>query len=141
MRFELLGFVFQENNLLGHFTAQENVALPSWRRDGSKRAAFREADEWLERLGLDSQRCVKAAHLSGGEAQRVAIARALINHPAVLLADEPTGSLDSQNAQLVVDALVSLCSERTALIIVTHNRDIASRMQRTLIMRDGSVVA
>ena len=138
-RLVYLGFVFQTNNLLGHLTARENVALPAWRKDGSPSAAMKSADAWLERMGLESRRSVKAAQLSTGEAQRVAIARALINQPALLLADEPTGSLDSKNAGNVVDTLVSACANQTALVIVTHDTAVAARMSRTVTMRDGQL--
>jgi ABC-type lipoprotein export system ATPase subunit len=137
LRLDYVGFVFQTNNLLGHLTARENVALPAWRKDGSPKAAMKSADAWLERMKLEDRRSIKAAHLSTGEAQRVAIARALINRPALLLADEPTGSLDSTNAENVVQTLVTACPEGTALVIVTHDPAIAARMSRTVTMRDG----
>ncbi len=139
LRLAYLGFVFQTNNLLGHLTARENVALPAWCKDGGPKAAMKSADAWLERMNLESRSAVKAAALSTGEAQRVAIARALVNGPTLLLADEPTGSLDSKNADNVVETLVSACANQTTLVIVTHDTAIAARMSRTVTMRDGQL--
>ncbi len=139
LRLRYVGFVFQINNLLGHFTARENVAIPAWLLHGKRDQAMQSADAWLERVGLFGRRHEKAARLSTGEAQRVAIARALINAPKLVLADEPTGSLDSKNAQAVIDALLAACAEEAALLLVTHDVEIASRLSRRLQMRDGAL--
>jgi len=139
LRLGYVGFVFQLGNLLGHFTARENVAIPAWLLHGSRAEAMQRADAWLERVGLFGRRNERAAQLSTGEAQRVAIARALINEPKLVLADEPTGSLDSKNADGVMEALLLACSERAALLLVTHDVEIASRLSRRVAMRDGEL--
>jgi putative ABC transport system ATP-binding protein len=138
-RLSYLGFVFQMNNLLGQLTARENVAIPAWLRHGSREAAMNSADSWLERVGLFGRRNQKAKRLSAGEAQRVAIARALINEPKLVLADEPTGSLDSKNADGVLEALLVACSQQAALLLVTHDVRIAARLSRRVEMRDGEL--
>ncbi len=99
LRLRGIGFVFQQGNLLEHLTARDNVALPAWRARGSRGAARTEADRLLDQVGLADRAHARAGELSVGEAQRVAIARALVNGPAVILADEPTGSLDAQSAE------------------------------------------
>ncbi|MSP59220.1 MAG: ABC transporter ATP-binding protein [Myxococcales bacterium] len=140
LRLLRVGFVFQQNNLFGHLSARENIALPAWRRSGSKRLALGEADAWIERLGLAQKASAPGRSLSGGEAQRVAIARALINRPSLVLADEPTGSVDSRSAGQIIAALLECCTaHQAALIVVTHDRDVASRMARSLSMRDGAI--
>ncbi|MFO0758659.1 MAG: ABC transporter ATP-binding protein [Byssovorax sp.] len=137
LRLAQIGFVFQQNNLFGHLSARENVALPAWRLGGDRQAALAEADRLLERFGLARRRDARAALLSTGESQRVAIARALINRPRLVLADEPTGSLDSVTAQAVLTALDEVCAAGSALLLVTHDAAVAARMRRTLRMRDG----
>jgi ABC-type lipoprotein export system ATPase subunit len=139
LRLSYVGFVFQLNNLLGHLTARENVALPAWLKHGKRGAALSSADSWLGRVGLFERRHEQAARLSTGEAQRVAIARALINEPQLVLADEPTGSLDSKNAESVLEALLAACSQQAALLLVTHDVALASRLSRRLEMRDGKL--
>jgi ABC-type lipoprotein export system ATPase subunit len=135
LRLTWLGFVFQQNNLLEHLSARENVALPAWRATGARRPALARADELLERLGLAGRTAARAAELSIGEAQRVAVARALVNRPRLVLADEPTGSLDAASAAAVMDALTG--AEGVAVLVVTHDADVAARAHRTLRMRDG----
>jgi len=135
-----IGFVFQQNNLLGYLSARENVALPRWRAQGDRGVALREADGWLERLGLGSRKDSRAAQLSGGEAQRVAIARALVNQPRLLLADEPTGSLDSQASKAVLEALLTAGGNRTTVLVATHDDAVAGCLGRRLVMRDGEIV-
>lgn len=137
LRLSYIGFVFQLNNLLGHLTARENVALPAWRLHGKREVAMTAADDWLKRVGLYERRHEPAVRLSTGEAQRVAIARALVNEPRLVLADEPTGSLDSKNAEGVTEALLEACSQKAALLLVTHDAALASRLSRRLEMRDG----
>ncbi len=136
LRLERIGFVFQTHNLLGHLTARENVALPHWRIGGRRRAALDAADALLDQLGLAPKASSRAALLSTGESQRVAIARALINRPSLIIADEPTGSLDSASAQLVLDTLFDSRSA-AALLVVTHDPIVAARAQRRLTLSDG----
>jgi ABC-type lipoprotein export system ATPase subunit len=138
MRLSWLGFVFQQNNLLPHLSARDNVALPAWRAGASRREAHRRAAPWLERFGVAARAAARASELSIGEAQRVAVARALINKPALVLADEPTGSLDAAAAKEVVDALLAA---EVAVLIVTHDPDVAARASRTIKMRDGRLVS
>jgi putative ABC transport system ATP-binding protein len=136
MRLAWLGFVFQHNNLIGHLSALDNVALPAWRATGSRAAAGARAGELLDRLGLAARATARASDLSVGEAQRVAVARALVNKPRLVLADEPTGSLDAVAATAVIDALLA---GDAALLLVTHDPDVAARASRQLKMKDGTV--
>lgn len=140
LRLERIGFVFQQGNLLDRMTARENVALAAWRATGSRRQADTMADELLERFGLAGRAHARAGVLSVGEAQRVAIARALVNRPRVVLADEPTGSLDSAASERVLAALDEVCASGAALLVVTHDQRVAARARRTLSMRDGRIV-
>ncbi|MRG93158.1 ABC transporter ATP-binding protein [Polyangium spumosum] len=137
LRLAWIGFVFQQNNLVASLSARENVALPAWRLGSSRREAERAADALLERFGLAARRDAPPGELSVGEAQRVAIARALVNRPRLVLADEPTGSLDSASADVVMDALAAASALGAALLMVTHDPRIAARAQRTVEMRDG----
>ncbi|MDI1436076.1 ABC transporter ATP-binding protein [Polyangium sorediatum] len=137
VRLAWIGFVFQQNNLVEALSARENVALPAWRLGSSRREAERAADALLERFGLAARRDAPASQLSVGEAQRVAIARALVNRPRLVLADEPTGSLDSTSADVVMEALAAASALGAALLVVTHDLRIAARAGRTLEMRDG----
>jgi putative ABC transport system ATP-binding protein len=143
-RFRLtsIGFIFQRFYLLPTLTAQENVELPMrpLRRGRSERRA--RARRLLEDVGLGERALFYPHQLSGGEEQRVAIARALANEPSLLLADEPTGELDSESAGRVLDLLETLHRERgTTLVVVTHNPEVARRAQRHLTMKDGHVEA
>lgn len=134
-----IGFVFQQFFLLPTLTALENVQLPAlFRRNGdrSKRAA-----ESLDRVGLSERLHHLPTHLSGGEMQRVAIARALINEPKLLLADEPTGSLDSESAQTVIGIMRELNADGLTIVLVTHNLELASSAQRIVKLRDGQIVS
>jgi putative ABC transport system ATP-binding protein len=137
LRRERLGFVFQQSNLLPALTARENVALPAWRVSGRRAEALERADALLSRFGLAARADARASVLSLGEAQRVAVARALINSPRLVLADEPTGSLDSTSTDAVLDALTEVCRFGAALLVVTHDPDVAARCARQLVMRDG----
>ncbi len=134
-----IGFVFQTHNLLEHLTTRDNIALPAWRAGGSRAAARRAADALLERFGLADRATTRAGLLSTGEGQRAAIARALVNRPRLVLADEPTGSLDSANAATVLDALREVTSAGTALVVATHDAAVAA-LGPELAMRDGRVV-
>jgi ABC-type lipoprotein export system ATPase subunit len=139
MRLAWLGFVFQQNNLFEHLSARDNVAIPHWRARGSRRDALAEADRLLERLGLGARAQARAAELSIGEAQRVAVARALVNRPTLILADEPTGSLDTASAEAVMGALLE--AKGVAVLVVTHDPEVAARAGRILRMRDGKLAA
>jgi ABC-type lipoprotein export system ATPase subunit len=134
-----MGFVFQQSNLLPSLTARENVALPAWRATGRRRESLARADELLARFGLAGRADARGHVLSLGEAQRVAVARAIINGPQLVLADEPTGSLDSEAADAVLGALGAVCRTGAALLVVTHDRQVAARCTRRLIMRDGRI--
>ena len=138
LRLRALGFVFQHSNLLGHLTARENVALPAWRAGTSPREAAQRAGELLDRLGVGARADAPARELSIGEGQRVAVARALVNRPSLVLADEPTGSLDEASAAAVLDALYGT---GIAVLVVTHDPDVAARADRTLRMKDGKLAS
>jgi len=134
-----IGFVFQSFNLIPTLTALENVALPV--QFGRGRDPIRRATEALEAVGLSDRMGHKPTQLSGGEQQRVAIARALANDPAIILADEPTGNLDSANGERVIEQLLGLRSQLgKTIVIVTHDPAIAVRTDRIVHLRDGLVV-
>ncbi|MBU0618548.1 MAG: ABC transporter ATP-binding protein [Planctomycetes bacterium] len=136
----VVGLVFQLHNLLPDLTALENVQVPMFGTDRSARERLRRARELVERVGLTDRAHARPTVLSGGERQRVAIARALANEPRVLLADEPTGALDSKNGELLLDLLDELQRDaRTTLIVVTHDQHIAERAGRVLHMLDGRI--
>jgi len=140
LRNETIGFVFQSFHLLARTSAVDNVALPLVYRGIGARERRAKAAEMLERVGLGPRLGHRPNQLSGGEQQRVAIARALVTDPEVLLADEPTGNLDSTNGQAVLALLEQLNAERgVALVIVTHDRDVAARANRQIVMRDGLI--
>ncbi|CAN5918153.1 N/A [soil metagenome] len=138
LRLTRIGFVFQHSNLLGHLSARENVALPAWRAGGDRSAALTRADELLAKVGLTARAHGQASELSIGEAQRVAVVRAMVNRPCLILADEPTGSLDADSTTGVLALL--LAAEGAAVLIVTHDPEVAARASRTLRMRDGKLV-
>jgi putative ABC transport system ATP-binding protein len=142
LRLRDLGFVFQTFNLFPTFTAEENVAGPRRFRGDPWREARASAAHALAAIGLDSgARGRVPAELSGGEQQRVAIARALVNDPRLLLADEPTGNLDSQTAETILDLFARLHRERgLTVVLVTHNASAAAYATRTVTLRDGHVV-
>lgn len=137
-----IGFIFQSFHLLGTFTVSENVQIPMFGQGLSAKARVARAAELLDAVGLSHRLNHLPVKLSGGERQRAAIARSLANKPSVLLADEPTGNLDSQNASHVMELLVRLQREqRTTLVLVTHDNDIASHADRLLKMRDGRITS
>jgi lipoprotein-releasing system ATP-binding protein len=139
-RNEKVGFVFQSYHILPELTALENVCLPARIARESMQTAEPRARALLERVGLGGRMDHKPLELSGGEQQRVAVARALINSPELILADEPTGNLDSHTGQEIIDLLLSLRSERNAtLIIATHDTAIAARAPRMVELVDGRI--
>jgi putative ABC transport system ATP-binding protein len=141
LRRDRLGIVFQFFNLLTTLDVRENVALPLLLEGVGERAAFKRADELVEAVGLGPRARSRPATLSGGELQRAAVARALIHRPALLLADEPTGNLDSRSAETVLDLIRRLSAEvGAAVILVTHSAEAAARAERVLEMRDGRVI-
>lgn len=135
-----IGFVFQFHQLLPEFSAEENVALPAWIAGRRKKEGLEEARHLLETLGLSDRLRHKPAELSGGEKQRCAIARALINHPRVVFADEPTGSLDSRNRDEIQSIIFRLREELgQTFVMVTHDPSMASIADRTVQMTDGRI--
>lgn len=139
-RARLMGFIFQSLNLLPVFSALENVELPLMIGGVPSGEVRGRAETALDRVGLSHRREHRPAELSGGEQQRVAVARALVTRPAIVWADEPTGSLDTTTAREVLDLLVGLHAEGMTLMLVTHDPEIAARSGRRIAMRDGSVV-
>ncbi len=136
-----LGFIFQFHHLLPEFTALENICIPAFIAKKSKKEAFKKAEELLEYLGLSARKDHKPAELSGGEQQRVAIARALINKPAVILADEPTGNLDSKNSNELFDLFVDLRNKfNHTFILVTHDENLANKCDRKFVIKDGMII-
>ena len=141
-RNEKIGFVFQFHHLLPEFSALENVAMPLWIAQKDKKLAIAEAAKMLEIVGLSSRLNHKPSALSGGEQQRVAIARALVNKPSIIMADEPTGNLDSANAEAIHQLFVQLRKELSqTFVLVTHNKELAALSDRNLEMRDGRIVS
>jgi ABC-type lipoprotein export system ATPase subunit len=136
-----VGFVFQSFHLLPRLTVLENVALPLMLDGVAPRERARRAEEALTRLGMAARLGHSPTALSGGEKQRAAIARALINNPRLLLADEPTGNVDSRTAEVVMDLLVALNRSRgQTVVLITHNPEVATRAHRIVHLRDGALV-
>jgi len=140
IRNELLGFIFQQYNLLPKLTLQENVELPLAYAGVPKSERHRRAKEVLERVGLGDKLKNKPNQLSGGQQQRVSIARALVGKPAVILADEPTGALDSRTGREVIALLQQLHREGNTVVLITHDNSIAVQAQRIIRLEDGRVV-
>lgn len=140
-RNEKIGFVFQFNNLLPEFSSLENVMMPALISGLSKREARKRAELLLKDMGLHDRTTHKPGELSGGEQQRVAVARALIMEPALLLADEPTGNLDTETGARIGDLLVNLNRTKgITLVVVTHNAMLARQMSRSIGLQDGRIV-
>lgn len=136
-----VGFIFQFHHLLPEFTAMENICIPAFIAKKSKKEAELRAFELLDLLGLRERANHKPNQLSGGEQQRIAVARALINSPAIILADEPSGNLDSANAKALHQLFVNLRDNfKQTFVIVTHNEDLATMSDRVVTMKDGLVV-
>jgi putative ABC transport system ATP-binding protein len=140
IRLKKLGFVFQGFNLLPRTTAVKNVALPLFYAGVGTRARNEVAAEQLREVGLGERMDHKPSELSGGQQQRVAIARALVNDPAVLLADEPTGNLDSQTSEEIMGLFHQLNEGGRTIIMVTHDEDVASHAKRIVRVKDGRIV-
>jgi len=135
-----IGFVFQFHHLLPEFTALENVCIPAFINKVSKKDAELKANELLDLLGVKTRANHKPSELSGGEQQRVAVARALINNPKVIFADEPSGNLDSENAQNLHQLFFKLRDElKQTIVVVTHNETLANMADRKLVMKDGLI--
>lgn len=137
-----IGFVFQFHHLLPEFSAVENVCIPGWIAGRKKKPVFHKATELLKSLGLEDRLQHKPQQLSGGEQQRVAVARALINDPAIIMADEPTGNLDSANARALHQLFLDLRTQfNQTFLIVTHNDELAKMSDRVLHMKDGRIIS
>ena len=136
-----IGFVFQEFNLLARATARRQTELPLFYAGVSRKESRRRALDALARVGLADRADHRPEELSGGQRQRVAIARALVNNPSLLLADEPTGAIDTQTGEEVMALFEQRHHEGLTLVIVTHDREIASRARRIITLRDGAVIS
>lgn len=140
-RNEFIGFIFQFHHLLPEFTALENICIPAFIAKKNRRDAEQRGKELLALLGLEPRANHKPAELSGGEQQRVAVARALMNNPLIVMADEPSGNLDSANAESLHKLFVDLRDEfGQTFVIVTHNEDLARMSNRKVMMKDGLIV-
>ena len=137
-----IGFVFQFHHLLPEFTALENVCIPGWLGNRKKKEVEDRAKELLKLLALENRMENRPSELSGGEQQRVAVARALINNPDIIMADEPTGNLDSAHAKELHQLFFDLRKQfNQTFLIVTHNEELAAQCDRTIHMKDGRIIA
>ncbi len=137
-----LGFVFQQFHLLPEFTALENIIIPGLISNKSHHEATKEAEKLMLKVGIEHRKNHYPSQLSGGEQQRVAIARALINNPQLILADEPTGNLDSKNAKDIHELFLEIHKTiKTTILVVTHNKDFAATLPRQICLRDGQILS
>ena len=141
IRRENIGFIFQQFNLISRLTAIENVELPMWYAGTPKIKRVRRAAELLKLVGLGDRMKHRPTELSGGEMQRVCIARALANNPDIIMADEPTGNLDSKSSEDIMEILEKLNREGRTIVMVTHEDEYAKRAGRTIVIRDGKIVS
>ncbi len=136
-----IGFIFQNNQLLEDFNVEENVALPLILNGCSHKKSLAKANDYLRLLGISDRKKFKPGLLSGGEQQRVAIARALVKNPSILLADEPTGSLDDENTDIVLDFIVKLAKEKKIItIFATHNLNLIKKLDKSYKIQKGNLV-
>lgn len=140
-RRDTIGFVFQSFNLLPRLNVIENVALPLAYKGWAQTKRLKAAGSMLERIGLSEREYFMPKHLSGGQAQRVAIARALVNNPQIIIADEPTGNLDSASSRLVMELLSDIHKTGNTILMVTHNPELTRYASRVVFMHDGSIIA
>ena len=142
LRLKAFGFVFQDGQLVPELPANENVALPLMLAGASRRSAIKEADSWLTKVGLESERKRRPGEMSGGQAQRVAMARALASSPSVVFADEPTGALDQATGHEIMQILTTTARMSGAtLVVVTHDPNVAAWCDRLIEIRDGRIHA
>jgi len=139
LRRKIFGFVFQQFNLINSLTVLENITMPMRFEDLNKKKAEERAQILIKQVGLDEKENNKISEISGGQMQRVAIARALANNPKIILADEPTGNLDSKSGMLIMEILKNLNKSGITLIIVTHDLNIANTAERIIKIRDGEI--
>ncbi len=140
IRQKMVGFVFQQFNLIPRLTTIENVELPMWFAGIPKKVRMRRARDLLVQVGLGDRLTHKSTELSGGQMQRVAIARALANKPEIILADEPTGNLDSKSGSEIAKILTGLNEEGKTIIIITHDASLAKMAKRIITLKDGEIV-
>ncbi len=139
IRLSRIGFIFQSFNLVPQLSVQENIELPLYYQGGDARSNHARAEELAERVGLTDRLLHRPVELSGGQCQRVAIARALANRPTVILADEPTGNLDTSTGHQIMELLADLNRDGCTIIMVTHEKEVAAYTKRQLCLRDGRI--